>query len=331
MSLARRIGRATRRIGARLLVAAGVEEAAPVISVGLDDHTEFYGQLLVRGSIMSHKVAVDVHVETRSGRPFSVSLSEPTRAGGLRNASRQTFEAFSLDRRPYDDEDELSLRVVLVDGAERHLSWTELKGDTAPPSLEGKLDVLLAALPLGYRVLDVGARARSGISRRDRFSGASYVGLDILAGPNVDVVGDAHALSHLFPANHFDVVYSFATFEHLRAPWKVAVEINRVLKPGGIVFTYSHQMLAIHDPPFDFWRFSDEAWRCLFTEEAGFEILETLMTDPCYQVPRYRHWFPFYTTSLGFGGSSMIAIKRRETTLDWKASIESSYVPGEYQ
>ena len=78
------------------------------------------------------------------------------------------------------------------------------------------------------RVLEIEARARSGITHRERFSPpAKYVGLDISPGPNVDVVGDAQHLSRVVTGK-FDAVFSVATFEHLLMPWKVVLELNKV-------------------------------------------------------------------------------------------------------
>src|SRR5262249_19828853 len=110
-------------------------------------------------------------------------------------------------------------------------------------------------------LLEIGSRARSGNIRRDSLpAGMSYVGLDVKAGDNVDVVGDAHELSELFSPERFDAIMSFATFQHLIMPWKVAIEMNRVLRVGGLVFITSHQTWPMCDVPWDFWRYSDRAW-----------------------------------------------------------------------
>lgn len=108
-----------------------------------------------------------------------------------------------------------------------------------------------------------------------------YTGLDIHEGPNVDVIGDAHELSSFLPKENFDVVMSKAVFEHLAMPWKVALEINTVLKENGIVFILSHHTFPLHEKPWDFWRFSAEAWKVLFNKSTGFEIIEAGMELPC--------------------------------------------------
>ena len=85
------------------------------------------------------------------------------------------------------------------------------------------------------RVLELGSRGEQGTMYRDALPpGWTYTGFDIEPGHNVDVVGDAHELSRHVEPESFDALLSVATFEHLAMPWKVAVEINKVLKPGGV-------------------------------------------------------------------------------------------------
>jgi ubiquinone/menaquinone biosynthesis C-methylase UbiE len=50
------------------------------------------------------------------------------------------------------------------------------------------------------------------------------------------VVGDAHPITEALGSRRFDAVFSLFTFEHLLMPWQVAGEINRVLKPGGLLY-----------------------------------------------------------------------------------------------
>ncbi|KQZ31570.1 hypothetical protein ASD50_14975 [Mesorhizobium sp. Root552] len=132
------------------------------------------------------------------------------------------------------------------------------------------------------KILEVGSRNVTGDLKRGWFPNAGeYVGMDILAGENVDIVGDAHRLSEYVPANHFDVVYSASVFEHLLIPWKAALEINRVLKVGGYVFTATHPMWPEHEMPWDFWRFPKTGFHSLFNEFTGFELIEVAEGVPC--------------------------------------------------
>lgn len=135
------------------------------------------------------------------------------------------------------------------------------------------------------RVLEIGSRARSGIVRKEMFGAAAdYVGFDVVPGPNVDVVGDAHLLSSLVDRS-FDFVFSAATFEHLLMPWIVATEIGKVLRVGGAVFVQAPQMWPVHDAPWDFFRFSTDAWKALFNRATGFAIEHVFQAEPAACAP----------------------------------------------
>ncbi len=171
----------------------------------------------------------------------------------------------------------------------------------------------------GISVLEIGSRNRSGHVRTGLVgAGASYVGLDIMEGDNVDVVGDAHDLARHFPAASFDAVFSISTFEHLLMPWRVALEINRVLKPGGVVFVATHQSFALHEQPADFWRFSDTAWQALFNRATGFEIDEAALGEPVHLVASMLHPVTAWLDRApAFLGSAVLAHKIGPTSLAW--------------
>lgn len=100
-----------------------------------------------------------------------------------------------------------------------------------------------------------------------------HIGMDIHPGVGVDVVGDAHKLSELFAKDQFDYIYSLSVFEHLFAPWKVVIEMNKVMKTGGYVFVGTHPVWPIHELPWDFWRFPENGFHALFNKHTGFEIV----------------------------------------------------------
>ena len=176
------------------------------------------------------------------------------------------------------------------------------------------------------RVLEIGARARSGTTHRATFEATNhYVGADIAAGPNVDIVVDAHALSATI-TDRFDFVFSISTFEHLLMPWKAVLEINRILAPGGLVFTQSHQTWPVHDAPWDFWRFSDNSWRGLFNAHTGFEVVAATQSIPaliaagfCDGPLRDLDYQP------AFLASSCIARKIGDPVVSWDADVAAVY------
>ena len=111
------------------------------------------------------------------------------------------------------------------------------------------------------------------------------IGLDIHPGPHVHLVGDAHGLSRFLRERSVDAVLSGAVLEHLQAPWLLAAEVNRVLKPGGLVYHQAPGAWPAHAQPNDFWRFSAEGLRVLFGPASGFEVLETRDSAPAVILP----------------------------------------------
>jgi len=134
----------------------------------------------------------------------------------------------------------------------------------------------------GLRVLEIGSREVTGpAAGRKLFSKAEYTGFDYYAGPNVDIVGDAHKLSSYFPASaRFDLIYSTAVFEHLAMPWVVAMEICKLLKVGGYTFTETHFSYSSHERPWHFFQYSDMGLKALFSPALGFECHDSGMSNP---------------------------------------------------
>ncbi len=165
-------------------------------------------------------------------------------------------------------------------------------------------------------VVEVGSRRghEASESRRRWFAPhVRYVGVDIHPDDNTDIVGDVHALSTLIEPGTIDGVFSIAVLEHLALPWRVAIEINRVLKPGGLVYHATPQAWPLHELPNDFWRFSEEGLKRLFGPDTGFRIEGAAMDHEvtCYSIyrdPAYLN-FPFGDS---FGNAQILSAKERE-------------------
>jgi hypothetical protein len=173
-------------------------------------------------------------------------------------------------------------------------------------------------------VLDVGGRARSGVLAASDFPDWTVTVLDIVPDEGVDIVGDAHRMSEFVDKGSFDGVMSISVFEHLLMPWKAVVEMAKVLKVGGHAFVHTHQTIGMHDAPWDFWRFSDTAWKGLFNQYTGFRIIETQMDEYLHIVPRTYH--PVHANAEfagGFLSSAVLAVKIGEPVLDWDASLDA--------
>lgn len=215
------------------------------------------------------------------------------------------------------------LEFTLSDGSTEQIS-TRAKEEIADPvhAVTNRFLQLIHVMPTGH-MLEVGSRNRTGDVRRGLIpNGWNYTGLDILEGENVDVVGDAHEASRLLPANSFDAVMSFAVFEHLLMPWKAALEINKLLKIGGIGLVVAPHTWPLHEEPCDYFRFSRHSWKALFNKVTGFEIIESADGCPAFIVAERltpsTAWSELYRGALM---SAVIFRKTSDTTVEWPVSM----------
>jgi hypothetical protein len=184
------------------------------------------------------------------------------------------------------------------------------------------------------RVLEVGSRAVSDVTMRHKFpSTVLHTGLDVHPGPNVDRVGDAHELGALFEPEQFDGVFSLSVFEHLLMPWVVVLEINKVLKPGGLVMVATHPTWPPHELPWDFWRFQENSFWALFNKATGFEIICTVTSTPARIFPFERSSYLQGTTkTIASMGVAVLArkISKSDPRLSWPlkaADVTETYYP----
>ena len=129
----------------------------------------------------------------------------------------------------------------------------------------------LASLPPFLSVGDVGSYDVNG-SLRPVFSEYVYTGLDVVSGPNVDVVlPDSYAW---LGVKQFDVVVSANTAEHVKRVWDWTRSLASILRPGGLLWMHSAGLsIGYHENPVDCWRMYPEGMRALL-EYAGLEVLE---------------------------------------------------------
>lgn len=233
---------------------------------------------------------------------------------------------------------DFALHFTLADGAvQRTGSVHEVTTQQDPfHACWARFVGMLQQIPEGS-ILEIGSRARSAVTRRQFVpKHLRYVGLDILPGPNVDVVGDAHELAKAFPRERFAAAFSVSVFEHLAMPWKAVIELNRVLAPGALVFTGTHQTWPMHEEPWDFWRFSPHSWQTLYNAATGFELVEAVAGDWASIYPNrpnaITRYLPLQPAYLGAGA---IARKISDTTLDWpvptRVATMAMYPKGELE
>ena len=191
-------------------------------------------------------------------------------------------------------------------------------GDAPPPPRKGELHIVgttvgreierlldKVAEAAGRRVpriLQVGSRAsvsdrnelnwRSLVAKRfeDR---ARFVGIDLLAGPDVDhqsdICASPQAIASTLGREAFDLVVCCHVLEHTVAPMRAARNIETLLRPGGLAYISTPWSQAFHAAPDDYWRFSRRGLALLFRR---MEILSSFYSggdvglDVAYRVER---------------------------------------------
>jgi SAM-dependent methyltransferase len=121
------------------------------------------------------------------------------------------------------------------------------------------------AFALPEPLVELGARAAEGqediVDVRAILGAGEHIGCDIQPGPNVDRIEDIHRLT--FADESVGTIVAFETLEHVADPIRALQEIHRVLKPGGVVAISSLMFMPIHAHPWDYWRFTPEAFDLL--------------------------------------------------------------------
>ena len=103
------------------------------------------------------------------------------------------------------------------------------------------------------------------------FPHADFINLDISPSEKVKTLICDVTKEIPLEDNSVDFVYSHDAFEHISKPWIAARNIERILKPGGVVFIATIFAWRYHPVPKDYWRFSHEGLVELFD---GLECLE---------------------------------------------------------
>lgn len=130
-------------------------------------------------------------------------------------------------------------------------------------------------------ILDVGSRNVNGSLREIVMAkgAAEYVGVDLQAGPGVDVVCDAGALVKRFGMGSFDIVFSACTLEHVQNLPLVVANMKQVCRPGGLLVVAVPGKWPRHEYPGDYWRFTLGGLCVLFGDCKSLQVAEVTQSD----------------------------------------------------
>jgi SAM-dependent methyltransferase len=129
--------------------------------------------------------------------------------------------------------------------------------------------VLTSEMIAGREVLEVGAQDVNGSLRPhiESLGPTRYVGADIEMGSGVDDIVDAGDLVSHYGPESFDLVVTTEMVEHTREWRLVMSNLKRVLRPGGhLLVTTRSPGFHYHGWPYDFWRYTQEDMRTIFSD-----------------------------------------------------------------
>jgi len=96
------------------------------------------------------------------------------------------------------------------------------------------------------------------------FKGTEYIKLDLEQNPkkDIDIIADILNMPQV-KSNTYGVVVFCETLEHLKNPFLAFTEINRILRPGGMLICTTVACWVLHGHPHDYFRFMPEGLRVL--------------------------------------------------------------------
>lgn len=118
------------------------------------------------------------------------------------------------------------------------------------------------------KVLEVGALNINGTVRQFFPDAELYVGTDMEAGPNVDIVLDNSRLMEMFIGARFDTIIACEVLEHDIMFWQTLFYLRTLLADDGyLIITTPTFGFPLHRFPRDYWRFGEDAYREIFFTE----------------------------------------------------------------
>lgn len=115
----------------------------------------------------------------------------------------------------------------------------------------------------GLRLLDIGAAAGQVKRMKELAQTKEYVTLDMRETAGVDIVHNLHEPLDVPP---FDVITLFSVLEHCKYPWKMAENVEKLLKKGGLLLMSAPFQWRVHAYPDDYYRFTPHGIEALFTQ-----------------------------------------------------------------
>jgi SAM-dependent methyltransferase len=141
------------------------------------------------------------------------------------------------------------------------------------------------AAQLSGSILDFGCGSKP---YRGYFNVDEYIGLDIeteVSSSNPDLKADVFYDGKRIPFNEgrFDGVFTTEVLEHVFNPDEILPEINRVMKPGGLLLLTCPFFWQEHEQPYDYARYTSFGLKHLL-QRHGFEVVNYEKTGSYFET-----------------------------------------------
>ncbi len=169
------------------------------------------------------------------------------------------------------------------------------------------------------RVIEIGSyningSLRAFIESRRPFE---YIGVDIVAGPGVDIICPAQDILSKFGSASFDIVVATELIEHV-LDWRLVISnIKNICKTNGVIIVTTRSLgFKYHGFPYDFWRYETEDMQELFSD-CAIEKMERDCLEPGVCI-KARKPSGFIERNLSEHALYSIIVGRRVLTIDAK-------------
>jgi SAM-dependent methyltransferase len=130
------------------------------------------------------------------------------------------------------------------------------------PNVREFLRLITCHVDLPEPIIEIGSFQVDGqeelANLRPLFPGKQYIGCDMRPGKGVDSIENVENLS--YQNESIGTIICLDTLEHVKNIIMAKNEMHRVLNPNGFIIISSVMNFPIHDYPYDYWRFTPEAF-----------------------------------------------------------------------
>jgi SAM-dependent methyltransferase len=105
------------------------------------------------------------------------------------------------------------------------------------------------------RIIEIGAGTNAQDHRR-LFVKAEFIATDLEKHEGIDKIVNVIDFGSL-ENNYYDLILCLNVLEHIADPHRAVDEMHKGLRTGGVLFLVTPFLFPIHDPPYDFYRYTE--------------------------------------------------------------------------